>query len=267
MKKDNLLTIGEVSKISGIHVKSLRYYDSIGVLKPVYIDPYTGYRYYSYSQLSIVEAIRTCIELDIPLKEFSEYSGNGGQKIYYAKLLERGKQLAERKFRSIMDGLEFIDHLQIEITRNESIPDLKQPIVYDMPKGYFFTRQFDPPFNEKEFNRALGELYLQAAGREYKPGYEFGLLYRYTERGIMRYYFINLLKPVNQKDPGIMVLPAGKYYFKHSPESSIDKAEAEFPELFSGNKSLVAIESELFTGVYNIDAPQYELRCSVLKKG
>ena len=37
--KSNLLTIGEISKRTASSIKSLRYYDSIGLLKPVYIDP------------------------------------------------------------------------------------------------------------------------------------------------------------------------------------------------------------------------------------
>lgn len=45
---NNLLSIGEFSKIANVHIKSLRYYDKLGVLKPIYVDPKTNYRYYSY---------------------------------------------------------------------------------------------------------------------------------------------------------------------------------------------------------------------------
>lgn len=43
--------IGVFSKINRITVKTLRYYDEIGLLKPCYVDESTGYRYYSASQL------------------------------------------------------------------------------------------------------------------------------------------------------------------------------------------------------------------------
>ena len=39
MKKKNLLSIGELSKITGVHIKALRYYDSLGILTPAYVDP------------------------------------------------------------------------------------------------------------------------------------------------------------------------------------------------------------------------------------
>lgn len=45
------LTIGEVSKMKGVGIKSLRYYDRLGILKPAYINPDTGYRYYSIEQM------------------------------------------------------------------------------------------------------------------------------------------------------------------------------------------------------------------------
>lgn len=46
---EDLLSIGQVSEICRISVKTLRYYDKIGLLKPVYIDSASRYRYYSKS--------------------------------------------------------------------------------------------------------------------------------------------------------------------------------------------------------------------------
>ena len=56
-----LLTIGNLSKQTGVHVKSLRYYEQLGILLPAYTDPDTGYRYYTLSQIPVVNAIRACI--------------------------------------------------------------------------------------------------------------------------------------------------------------------------------------------------------------
>ena len=61
------LTIGEVSKMKGVGIKSLRYYDRLGILKPAYINPDTGYRYYSIEQMLMLDMILLCLGLDIPL--------------------------------------------------------------------------------------------------------------------------------------------------------------------------------------------------------
>jgi DNA-binding transcriptional MerR regulator len=46
-----MLSIGEFSKIAHLTLKTLRYYDEIGLLKPAFIDAKNGYRYYNISQL------------------------------------------------------------------------------------------------------------------------------------------------------------------------------------------------------------------------
>lgn len=52
-----MLKIGEFSRLSRVSVRMLRYYDENNLLKPVKIDSFTGYRYYSESQLSIISMI------------------------------------------------------------------------------------------------------------------------------------------------------------------------------------------------------------------
>ena len=46
----NLFTIGEMAKLHNMTMKPLRYYDEIGILKPIQIDESNGYRYYSTEQ-------------------------------------------------------------------------------------------------------------------------------------------------------------------------------------------------------------------------
>jgi DNA-binding transcriptional MerR regulator len=42
-----LFSIGEFSQITGLSVKTLRFYDEKELLKPAHVDPATGYRYYN----------------------------------------------------------------------------------------------------------------------------------------------------------------------------------------------------------------------------
>ena len=46
-----MFKIGDFSKLSQVSVKTLRYYDELGLLKPQSIDRWTSYRYYEASQL------------------------------------------------------------------------------------------------------------------------------------------------------------------------------------------------------------------------
>ncbi|MBO5653686.1 MAG: MerR family DNA-binding transcriptional regulator, partial [Clostridia bacterium] len=53
----SLLRIGQFSKLGKITVKTLRYYDKIGLLKPAMIDSSSSYRYYTVEQLKTLHLI------------------------------------------------------------------------------------------------------------------------------------------------------------------------------------------------------------------
>lgn len=61
--------IGELSKLSKIPVKTLRYYDIEGILPPDYVDNLTGYRYYGAAKLSDCYRIIALKELGFSLRE------------------------------------------------------------------------------------------------------------------------------------------------------------------------------------------------------
>ena len=46
-------------------------------------------------QIPVVDAIQLCVALDIPLKHLTDYCMDGGSRIHYGKLIERGTSLAE----------------------------------------------------------------------------------------------------------------------------------------------------------------------------
>ncbi|MDQ0246037.1 effector-binding domain-containing protein [Bacillus fengqiuensis] len=68
----NQFSIGEISKLHNIPVKTLRYYDEIGLFKPMKVDEKSRYRYYSTEQFEHLNTINYLKELGIPLKEIKE---------------------------------------------------------------------------------------------------------------------------------------------------------------------------------------------------
>ena len=72
------LSIGKVAKLKGVSIKSLRYYDEIGVFRPAYTYPVTNYRYYKEEQLPLLDAVSLCIELGIALRDFDKYRDESG---------------------------------------------------------------------------------------------------------------------------------------------------------------------------------------------
>jgi DNA-binding transcriptional MerR regulator len=72
-----MIRIGDFSKLSRISVKTLRYYDEMGLLKPVQVDPFTGYRLYEYSQLSTLNRILALKDLGFSLEEIGRLLDDG----------------------------------------------------------------------------------------------------------------------------------------------------------------------------------------------
>lgn len=64
-----MLKIGEFSKLSRVSVRMLRHYDDIGLLKPVEIDPFTGYRYYEADQLPVIGRITSLKDMGFKLSD------------------------------------------------------------------------------------------------------------------------------------------------------------------------------------------------------
>ncbi|MBP3409540.1 MAG: MerR family transcriptional regulator, partial [Clostridia bacterium] len=61
-------TVNEVSRLTGVSVRTLRYYDQIGLLKPSGLTD-AGYRLYDDDALERLQLILMYRELQFPLKE------------------------------------------------------------------------------------------------------------------------------------------------------------------------------------------------------
>jgi len=64
-----MFRIGEFSRIGSVTIDTLRHYDALGLLKPVEVDRFTGYRYYSATQLPRLNRIIALKEVGFSLEE------------------------------------------------------------------------------------------------------------------------------------------------------------------------------------------------------
>ena len=66
------MQIKDFAEFTGVSVRTLHYYDEIGLLKPAYTDEYNGYRFYDENSLLRMQEILFYRELDFPLKSIIE---------------------------------------------------------------------------------------------------------------------------------------------------------------------------------------------------
>jgi predicted transcriptional regulator YdeE len=94
-----LLKIGEFSKATGMTIKALRHYENLGLIRPYWIDKYTGYRYYEETQVLLVRRIAYLKSLGFSLREV--------QRLLLANLTEEEQlRIFEKKKHDVKGQLE-----------------------------------------------------------------------------------------------------------------------------------------------------------------
>ena len=75
--KEGLIPIGKMAAMNRVSVPTLRLYDEKELLKPRYIDPETGYRYYDINQNARLEMIAYMKELGMTPWNGRSYPSSG----------------------------------------------------------------------------------------------------------------------------------------------------------------------------------------------
>lgn len=92
-----------MAKLNHTTLATLRHYDKVGILSPVYVNPETGYRYYDVQQCLVFHMIQHHKALNMSLKEIKEILRRNDydflEQIYKKKLDEVNQALAEFEFR------------------------------------------------------------------------------------------------------------------------------------------------------------------------
>jgi len=104
-----MFTIGEFSKITGLTVKTLRFYHEQQVLVPALVDRETGYRYYDETQIQTARTIAQLRRMEFPLTEIREILQHGQDELRLFDAIERHKEVLQRKvknFRAALRSLE-----------------------------------------------------------------------------------------------------------------------------------------------------------------
>lgn len=105
----DIISITEMAKLRQITTETLRHYDRIGILKPVYLDPNTEYRYYSITQYEKLGTIRELKNLGMNLKEIKEYFDN--------RNIETSRELLAQQKERIDEQISRLINLRKEVNR------------------------------------------------------------------------------------------------------------------------------------------------------
>ena len=171
-----MMTVNEVSKLTGVSVRALQYYDRIGLLKPT---EYTaaGYRLYDDTALEMLQQILLFKELEFPLKEIKE--------ILSRPDYDRGKAL-EQQITLLTMKKEHLENL-IEFARGIKLVGVKNMYftVFDTKKNHEYARQAKAQWGQSD---AYKEFEQKAKGRskEEEQTVAEGLMQLFVEFGKLK---------------------------------------------------------------------------------
>lgn len=101
-------TVNEVSQLTGISVRTLHYYDEIGLLKPTRYSE-AGYRLYDDKALDTLQQILFFREFDVPLKEIKSIMENPSfDKKEALKSQEKILELKRNRLNALISGIKDI---------------------------------------------------------------------------------------------------------------------------------------------------------------
>lgn len=159
-EEKRMLSIGEFSKICQVTIKTLRYYDKIGLLKPVWVDEATGYRYYSREQLEKMLLIQRLKRYGFLLEEIQDILHCTERGVLLSKMQQQKEKLKQRKQDIELAMSELTAHIQsYERTGN----------LMDYQKGYKIELQEVSERNVIAYRKKMG---VDEFGKYYSILYE-----------------------------------------------------------------------------------------------
>ncbi|WP_455718541.1 MerR family transcriptional regulator [Anaerosporobacter sp.] len=158
-------TVKEVAELTGISVRTLHYYDEIGLLNPTKCNE-VGYRLYDDKALETLQQILFFREFDIPLKNiksimcspnFDKESILSSQK----KMLELKRDRLNRLITSINEILKGENKMDLSVFNKAEIEELYQSMISNMSEEQknFFIKQYGSMEN-------YGEYFIENASNE-----------------------------------------------------------------------------------------------------
>jgi len=125
-------SIGEFAKDLGLSVKAVRLYQDKGLLRPAFVDPWTGYRY--FDERSVEQARQVCQlrDLEFSLAEIREILSHPKDDASLLVSLERQRSAVERRLQRYDQILRSLDE-RIQTSREALMSAEPFPIDHDAP--------------------------------------------------------------------------------------------------------------------------------------
>jgi DNA-binding transcriptional MerR regulator len=129
-------TVGELSSITGVSKQAIRYYDRVGLLKPVSVDAQNSYRYYEPIHVLYLNSITRLSQLGCSLAEIKKYIF-GGDLEATMKMLAVRRDLTQRKIAELKSAQSTLEKQISIIEEGLLAKDITDVVIKRCPERRF----------------------------------------------------------------------------------------------------------------------------------
>lgn len=220
-------TVGEFARLHGLSKQALIFYDKIDLLKPAYVDEKNGYRYYSASQLEVLDTIFMLKEIGVPLEEMKVYLNNRGTNQAIEVLREKKNQLESK----IKQQIQIRNRLDAKLMQLEEASNLKDvdEIRYEIrKKRYLYYVDVSEPFTAFDVDIAIKIMFERASKAKIPHNYQIGTIVsmeNLLKKDFLKAYRCYTILDKKIKDKNCMVFPEDLYatFYHRGPYSKADE--------------------------------------------
>lgn len=143
--KDTLFKIGEMAELNHVSTQTLRLYARNKLLEPQYLDPETGYRYYTLEQCAKLDLIRALKSCRLSLERIKEIFELSSVELLVQALEEQAGALTEELYNLSVSRNNLI-RLQKNLQVLNSLPPFGQVFFEHVPERKIDVQQTDFDF-------------------------------------------------------------------------------------------------------------------------
>src|SRR5688572_15213612 len=157
-----MIKIGDFARLSQVSVVTLRYYDEMDLLKPVKVDSFTGYRFYSADQLPRLNRILALKDLGFSLDQIKLMLADGLAIEQLRAMLTLQKYEVEKRLVDEQERLSRIESRLRQIEMENKMPNY-DVLIKTVPTMLVASRRVTIPTND-QVPQYLGPAFDEAYG-------------------------------------------------------------------------------------------------------
>lgn len=257
------LSIGEMARISGLTVKALRFYDSIGLLQPHHTDRATNYRYYSKEQLLQADIIKAARSMDIRPGDIKSILKSRDNNVLL-DFIDRQKRAAEQKISDLRRVIATTESVKRAIKYSESITCNTGVYFRDIPQRRAAAMRLSKNADERHILSKYTELAGIIEEKKLANMHETGIIF--TQSSNKEFHADKIYNTVaadcNEYTPGLESIPEGRFLCVCYNKESAQVQQAKLGKYLNDGKKapLLMLQADLINDIFDYGNPYFEMQ-------